>query len=199
MRTTSNVTAVDFQTGKRIWQTEDEKEPKEPIPNRWNAVLAGGNAGMIRQQVLYGREIWEDAIYGTLSSDGNLVFVIEELPRAVGLQNIGTMIGGRNNPSNQSNANALAAYDIQTGKLQWKVGGEESSEQNDTFFLGPPLPLRGQLYAMAESKGEIRLLALGVATGKLLWSQRLALVESDVSQDWPAAWQAFRRPTATEC
>ena len=91
--------------------------------------------------------------------------------------------GGRNDPSNQGITNKLAAYDIHTGKLQWELGGQESLRPSDTFFLGPPLPLRGQLYVMAEIKDEIRLLALDGATGKLLWSQQLAMVESNITQD----------------
>ena len=67
--------------------------------------------------------------------------------------------------------------------MQWELGGQEALEQSDTFFLGPPLPLRGQLYVMAEIKDEIRLLALDGATGKLLWSQQLAMVESNITQD----------------
>ncbi len=56
-------------------------------------------------------------------------------------------------------------------------------QRADTFFLGPPLPLRGQLYVMAEVKDEMRLLALDATTGKLLWSQQLAMVESNITQD----------------
>ena len=70
-----------------------------------------------------------------------------------------------------------------TGKLQWELGGQESLGLSDTFFLGPPLPLRGQLYVMAEIKDEMRLLALDGATGNLLWSQQLAMVESNITQD----------------
>ena len=55
--------------------------------------------------------------------------------------------------------------------------------QTDTFFLGPPLPLRGHLYVMAEIKDEIQLLALDGASGNLLWSQQLAMVESNITQD----------------
>ena len=41
----------------------------------------------------------------------------------------------------------------------------------------------GQLYVLAEIKGEIRLLALEAATGKLCWSQQLVMVEHNVQQD----------------
>ena len=63
--------------------------------------------------------------------------------------------------------NRLAAYDIRTGKLKWHMGGpagQYALRQPETFFLGPPLPLMGQLYVLAETKGEMRLLALDAAT-----------------------------------
>ena len=68
------------------------------------------------QPAQYGQRIWDDATYGTLSSDGSLVFVIEELPLGVtGLQYGGFIMfgGGRNDPSNRGITNKLAAYDIQ--------------------------------------------------------------------------------------
>ena len=37
------------------------------------------------------------------------------------------------------------------------------------FFLGPPLPLMGQLYVLAEIKEEVRLEVLDGASGKLRW------------------------------
>ena len=44
------------------------------------------------------------------------------------------------------------------------------------FFLGPPLPLDGRLYQLAEVEDEVRLLVLDAATGKKLWQQQLAVI-----------------------
>ena len=60
-----------------------------------------------------------------------------------------------------------SAHDVRTGKLDWELGGPGAARQADTFFLGPPLPLMGQLYVLAEIKSEIHLLALNPATGDL--------------------------------
>lgn len=51
------------------------------------------------------------------------------------------------------------SYDVQSGKLLWVLGDREDP---DMFCLGPPLPLGGQLYAMAEIKDEIRRSSQGV-------------------------------------
>ncbi len=95
-------------------------------------------------------------------------------------------------PGEQTSAcNRLAAYEIRTGKLRWHIGGpagQHALRQAETFFLGPPLPLLGQLYVLGEIKGEIRLLALDGATGNLLWSQQLAVAEQGVLQDASRRW-----------
>jgi outer membrane protein assembly factor BamB len=186
MRTATNVLAVDFQTGKRIWQTMSEEDPATSDP-RMNRMGMRGNIG---QPALYGQRIWDDATYGTLSSDGKRVFVIEDLPLEAAVPNPGIfMFGGRNDASTKSISNRLVAYDIPTqGKIVWELGSQEALGQeglglSDAFFLGPPLPLRGQLYVMAEIKEEMRLLALDAATGNVLWQQQLAMVESNIAQD----------------
>ena len=194
MRTTSEVLAVDFQTGKRLWPTEKEEDPAtaDSRPSRFNGLWIGPRYNM-SQPAQYGQRIWDDAAYGTLSSDGQRLFVIEELPLGVtGPMNGFMMAGGRNDPSNRSVTNKLVAYDIHGdgqpghgGKMLWKVGGPDSlgpKELKDAFFLGPPLPLHGQLYVMAEIKDELRLIALDAVSGKWLWSQQLCMVDN-ISQD----------------
>jgi len=184
MRTTSNVLAVDFQTGKRKWQTTPEEEPGDANVNRFNGPFMIRNN--MTQQAQYSQRIWDDATYGTISSDGSRLFVIEELPLGVSGPNAGFMMfgNGRNDASIQSITNKLVAYDIKTeGKVWWELGGRGALQQSDAFFLGPPLPLRGQLYVIAEVTNELRLLALDGATGNLLWSQQLATVEGNITQD----------------
>ena len=138
------------------------------------------------QPAQYGQRIWDDATYGTLSSDGSLVFVIEELPLGVGGPNRhGCHVRRRSQRSVESRhyqqACRLRHPHRQACNGSWAARTRWS--HSDTFFLGPPLPLRGQLYVMAEIKDEIRLLALDGATGNLLWSQQLAMVESNITQD----------------
>ena len=93
-----------------------------------------------------------------------------------------------NNMTVSKASNRLAAYDIRTGKLKWQLGGDAEDfgvRQPETYFLGPPLPLMGQLYVLAETKGEIRLLALDAANGNLSWSQQLLAVVEQNSQQIP--------------
>ncbi len=62
--------------------------------------------------------------------------------------------------------------------------GEDEPKLAGTFFLGPPLPLEGKLYVLAEMKtSEIKLCVLDAKTGKLDWSQQIAVVEQNIQQD----------------
>ena len=199
MRTAQNLLAVDFATGKRLWDVpvvEPAELPELGSPFLQNTLLSDAVQGVMRTIT--------DLTYGTLSSDGRLVYSIEDSGlNFAGLnQNIqivamggvkGVVVGGivvrgrggmlLSQAVSTASCNRLAAYDIRTGKLAWELGGASGRyalRQADTFFLGPPLPLDGKLYVLAETKGEIRLLVLDAATGDQLWAQQLTLVEKGI-------------------
>lgn len=188
MRTAKKLLGIDFNTGKRMWEPlvpDEEQIEVQQNPFGFNPY---GNRNL-GQPALYGIRIWDDATYGTMSSDGNLVFVVEQLSLGLPTQyNVAVFGGGANVRAPRGATNSLRAYQITTGKVVWQRGGGEDWNTVDglqeAFFLGPPLPLRGQLYAIAEIKDEIRLLCLDPAKdGRLVWSQQLAMVEQGVMQD----------------
>ncbi len=181
MRTARNLLAVDFATGKRLWEV-----PTDDLPGK--LLLSGQKVASGYSQLAMGlsQRIWEDATYGTMTSDGRLVFSIEDLGLGLAVRNSRhIIINGRRqlNPDWPKPYNRLAAHDILTGKLVWHVGGsvdEFDLPEAGAFFLGPPLPLMGRLYVLAEVKGEIRLLALDGQSGKTFWSQQLAVAQRDI-------------------
>ena len=196
LRTVDTLAAIDFQTGKLAWIVPfDDILDDEPALARNSHLQAGQQIGELCSRY------WRDGIYGSLSSDGNLVFSVEDLDVGLGLtprRIVG--LGGR--PIDAADLpggyNRLAAHDIETGKLVWQAGGAPRDERAahegsrktaeadpaaGNFFLGAGLCLSGKLYALAELEGEIRLVALQAASGKLLWTQPLAVVESEIMQD----------------
>jgi len=184
MRTSRNLLAVDFPTGKRLWEV--------PVDDPLESMLGSGAAGALVQQspqlaAALGTRMWDDATYGTLSSDGRLAFTIEGLTLGIGgSSSRSVIINGRRVNSNRKPHNRLAAHDIRSGKLKWHIGGaadEFSLPEPETFFLGPPLPLMGRLFVLAETKGKIRLLALDAASGEVIWSQQLAIAEQGILVD----------------
>jgi outer membrane protein assembly factor BamB len=189
MRTAFALQAVDFQNGKLVWRYPSTDDSLEQFLKAGTSQQPAQGT----QQLFAGvdQRMWEDATYGTLSSDGSQVYYVEDLGLAgVNFNSRMTVLpnGHRNYSVNSRGTNRLAARELRTqGKLKWEIGGitgEDEPKLAGAFFLGPPLPLLGHLYALAEMKGqEIRLLVLSAATGALEWSQQLAVVEQSVVAD----------------
>ncbi len=175
-RTFNGLQAVDHKTGELAWRT-----PFVDPGMRWEPLLRDD---ISRYALL--RRLWFDSTYGVLSCDGQHVFAVEDL-ESQGFGNIRLRIDSRgkrrlNSAETRRSYNRLAAYDLRTGKIAWEVGGvageEGSLAQAGVFFLGPPTPLAGSLYAICEAKDDIQLRVLDQATGKLEFSQFLSSLEA---------------------
>lgn len=185
-RTADRVMGASLQDqGKRIWYFPWDESAYDKA-TRNNTTQPRSPLNSTRDQQLDVR-IWQDHPYGEMSSDGNQVFLIDEIgfPAVSNNTQMQRMIiGGRggmfNNPFTQQTFNKLAAIDLnRQGALNWKVGGESGEDDPNlagAFFLGPPLPMAGQLFVLAEFNGEIRLLCLNAKTGMLEWKQSLAMM-----------------------
>jgi outer membrane protein assembly factor BamB/tetratricopeptide (TPR) repeat protein len=134
----------------------------------------------VKPQILF-----ENSTVGSLTTDGVRVYAVDDFmvpPFYNQFQfNRGGVIG-TNLPQRANEAlyhSRLQAYDLDSGKLLWEVGGKSDpaapKDLKDTYFLGPPLPLSGKLYVLCEHDQELRLVALDPTTGKVLGRpQRLA-------------------------
>ena len=197
MRTSRNLVAVDFATGKRTWwPTLNDSSLEQRIAA--SSANSGTRFDPKNNQALIDR-FWQDATYGTLSSDGERVYLLDDLDSPVDPQAEmngqvivngggrliinGRMRGGMvfDNVAIPFKPNKLTAVDLRTqGKLKWIVGGQNGEDEPqlaNAFFLGPPLPLEDKLYVLAEIKQEIKLCVLDPKTGRLDWSQQIAVVE----------------------
>jgi outer membrane protein assembly factor BamB/predicted negative regulator of RcsB-dependent stress response len=186
-RTVAGLMAVDFRTGKRIWTGHNDDAVEQLLEPSADDNPLGDSTSVSNW---LDQRVWEDSTYGTLSSDGESVFCIEDLGSSpVAEQRMVLIFNGNNRGQigGTRSYNRLAAYDIASeGKLKWELGGPASEPRGElagAFFLGAPLPLAGRLYALAEIKGEIRLLALDAKTGALDWSQQLAVLERSILDD----------------
>jgi outer membrane protein assembly factor BamB len=176
MRTTERLVGVDYRTGKRVWtypwQTaSQELDQDEQSLDTLDDEQALGD--LLRQRV------WNDNPYGQITSDGQRVFMLDSL-RKVELTPFGSLNMRGTRPAD-GRSNTLVALDLATeGKLLWRVGAgvDDGTELSNAFFLGPPLPLDGRLYVIAELAGDINLFCLNPATGSEIWRQQLVAVES---------------------
>lgn len=190
MRTYNNLLAVDFVTGKRVWQiplSEEQDVLGKLLRSEGGGGVARNTGGAA---VPLADRLWRDLTFGTLASDGRLVFSVEDLPIRTGGGNPNQMamaVINRPSPATANrDFNRLAAHEIRTGKLVWEAGGSKGEGEQagaGLFFLGPPLPLGGSLFGLAEANNEVRLVVLDGQTGAVQWTQNLAEAQHSLSED----------------
>ncbi len=154
-RTPRGVTAYDFDSGKIRWNCPSDDD--------------GDNAGL--EQIL-----WNEPAGGAFAVDEECVYLLDDVK--IGDPDAGV-----------GSSNRLVAHEhcrFREGNLRWQVGGTDGGSESSlagAFFLGPPLSWQGSLYVLAEGKGALSLVVLDRSSGRLAWSQELALVEQDISRD----------------
>jgi outer membrane protein assembly factor BamB len=185
-RTFARVRAVDLRTGEPVWDLAECDRLYGVIaaaqypahrPNRL-PISVESIPDQDEVKLFLNARTFRDMTYAGMSSDGERVFALFDLG-FLGLAE-GQREGQRNEQSDAlgaRNQNILAAIDLATGRLLWELGGTRSDRNRDlagTFFLGCGLPTGNGLYVLGELDGEISLFKLDSATGKRIWSQRLA-------------------------
>jgi outer membrane protein assembly factor BamB len=156
VRTYSGVQSVDLETGAVRWQYPSDDD--------------AGNAGLEQS-------LWSEPAGGAFAADAERFYLLER----------GTVIA---DDAAEPAFLSLAACDHfggREGNLRWRIGGDEGSEPRlaGVRFLGAPVPRNGRLYAIVELKGAIWLMVLAAETGRLQWSQELAVVrEEDGTSDF---------------
>ena len=184
MRTTERLVAVDFATGKRVWEYPWFSSSSAYEQSGPDITATPDEEGTLLRQ-----RIWNDLPYGRITSDGRRVFLLHKLGEleTAALSPFGRM-PFQTAKSAESSGNTLVALDLPTeGKILWTIGvdGSEPHPLSEAFFLGPPLPLHGRLYVIAELAGDIVLLCLDPATGDERWRQQLLAIESGGIQSDP--------------
>ena len=145
---------------------------------------------------------WQNQAGSSLASDGQQVYAVSGTgmvgfarPTAMFMRN-----GMPQTPPREllpPSDNRLLAYDLQTGLLKWESGGPavaipldedgqltgQSRRMGGAFFLGAPLPVDGQLFVLAEDRGQIRLCSLSPVTGEVEWSLPLLNPSTAIAND----------------
>jgi RNA polymerase sigma factor (sigma-70 family) len=174
------VHAADLKTGKLVWEQD--------LDYSVDKLNQFGRLAQLKQWVPTEpgdlRVLYENSTLASLSTDGSLVFVIDELalppdPKLLALKpNFGVLV-------HAINGNRLTGISADPGKRIWQLGGggENAGEFANSFFLGAPLPLHGKLYVLNEKDSELRLVCLNSTDGKRVWSQTLATMREPAARD----------------
>ena len=217
-RTLRGVEVVDVDSGRVLWETRPEVAVESLMSGRGvsrsrtmqvRVRLGGiqnrqiglpGSFGSVNGAALnhpLTGLLFQHALHGVPSSDGEQVFLIQSRRLLQGASS-SSRVGGFNpfggSASKQPGRwNTLAAFDLASGRPTWEVGGAKMEEPFDlplagTRFLGAPAPDAGRLYVVGERDNEIRLHVLEAATGRPLWSQRIAYVDTPASSNPLRHW-----------
>ncbi len=191
-RTLNRIRSVDLKTGKLRWESfladpafaeqfdlrkaiqsvnvpQDSDDILNPLNRRQSAVI-------------YSRSRL-DRTAGTLSTNGNLLFALEEggiTAKATSYRQPGLR------QSAPQSWNRLCAIEIDSGVLQWQIGGPDGEHQLPAagmFFLGAPTVIGDSAYVLGERASWVRLLCLEPSTGKIKWVQPVATANIAVTRE----------------
>ena len=138
-----------------------------------------------------------NTLHGQLSHDETHVYLIEgdeswaKGNRLRPGERFRVRVGERNapNPDDPVPVNSLVAFSISDKPSpqglttpDWKID-EQSQDIAKPFFLAPPVNIDGVLYTLAEVEKNIRLLGLDPNTGRVLWSQGVAIPPNSLFED----------------
>ena len=141
MRTPQNVVALDWQTGKRIWETrEEESSARDQYLSEFMSDNNGDEFAAMNHPLE--QRVWDDTLTMSLSSDGERVFALGGMSLGErddqSAWNVGPGFGG---PFDFTAAptNRLTAYELATeGKLAWEIDGANAAGD----LVGRVLPRR---------------------------------------------------------
>jgi len=181
-RTATSLAAVELASGRLLWEARLEDPLQHLLRDPGREDIPWESAEFRR--ALHSR-LFENRTFGTLSTDGSRVFVVEDLPLGLPAESQRIMLtrDGRPRlaPGVLKRYNLLAAYDLSTGKLVWELDGSPETPEpaaGDVWFLGPPLPLGRRLYVLAKVETQTRLIEVEAATGRVISALTLALGEA---------------------
>lgn len=170
--TDDTILAIDFETGNIKWLMSNAVADLRSSSGQRAAIASPDEPPEnIRSRV------WDSDSFGHFSTDRERIFAVREKDR--GVQR--TAFSRSSAPSR----NYLAAYSIENeGGFLWTAGNAPAyglpsaslvpDALRDAFFMGPPLPVDGQLYCLLEARGQIMLAVFDAASGELAWQQQLA-------------------------
>ncbi|MDB5336381.1 MAG: hypothetical protein JWN70_2000, partial [Planctomycetaceae bacterium] len=170
--------AIDRQTRQNVWSysTATRLHSLLIFNTETEAPTRGGQSTYKQNSVLE-----------QLTSDGSHVYFVDHNTIPDRTQGQFLFDQGELNPRDGKLAapawNCIVALQLKGANagraVTWKLGGHPADEPNAPlsghFFVGPPLPLGGLLYCVAEHQKQIWLIAVHPDTGLIEWRQTLSL------------------------
>ena len=170
-RTMLELVAFDVASGEQLWS----------VPNHEYAWITKRSTSLgsppIRSTTASGwhRRTEADSVFGSLSTDGKLVVVVQE-PERVESSPSKQGQNSPNQPVANPRWNQLCGYEITSRQLRWQVGNRPTGPADvlgGITFLGTPLFVDDLLFVVSRKDDDLSLLAMDRDTGHLRWSVKL--------------------------
>ena len=192
LRDFSGVTARGARSGEVKWRYECETSLCGILTDM---ARAGGARFPERRHQnsaaeLFSRCVADHSVLSSMTTDGERVYLIDGIraddpndghPEAGG----DSSTAGRPEPLLRNRLMALSIHGPEQGNEVWSRGGPKEDSQSglgDFYFLGPPRPHNGGLYAMGEEDDQLQVVVLDATSGATRWRQSISLVETPVSE-----------------
>lgn len=169
LRTVNELLSIRMRDGQVAWRVA---QPDLTTLNEQPNLLENRAFRLNILQMLHARRT-ADSLKGTLSADGERVFVIESSASEASPSMLGRPLrrGDDNSAAPAPWTNRLAAYRLDDGSLDWRVGAEQPDSAfslGGWYFLGSPLVLDDEIAVLAQREGDVALLFLDRRRGALL-------------------------------
>lgn len=187
VRDFGGVSARDLRSGKERWRFACAAA----LNRRALELQAAGKAAATPDSSVAAAQLFDDlyaanSVLGMLSSDGERVYFVDAAPAED---------SEPAEPRERQAWNRLMAVSLDVpgrsgGELVWQLGCGAGATDGGRYFLGPPLPAEGVLFAIAERDSLVSLLALEADSGAVRWEQPISLVDAAIADDPQRARQA---------
>lgn len=190
--------ALDPMTGTTLWTHRCETSLTAVVDDsRDRARQSGQHAAHIESLVNLHYAYTGNSTLGMLSSDGERVYAVDsiDLSYRTPSQHRAVQAGVPEQSAPQSYNRLVAVNAANPAEapgterpIAWELGGMAGTQNRNArltgnFFLGPPLPADGRLFALSESERQLNLFALNPQTGDPIWTQAIGFVELPIELD----------------
>ena len=192
------IVAIDTRTGLLGWECFYSGMPLGFSMDKY--LNRDGHSFNLPAPDYLAKRVWGEALLGSLSSDGERIYSINELPAVDVAESFAlgpnASVG---KPQGMRSFNVMQCWSVrEEGKIKWEIGGQKSLTEPKLagmLFLGSPLPHENELFVLGELNSDLYLLGLAPETGKLLWRQPLTTNYGTIALD-PMRRSAGAMPAA---
>ena len=201
-RTLRGLAVADVRSGRPLWESRTGVSPETLLSGESEPTFSNRQMGFRRIISNYAPSnfdlhpltslLFRDAVNGLLSSDGRRLYAVENnalmVPTNYGYWWNSVEPSAQDAYGRDWTSNQIVAYDFESGRPLWEVGGRRMQEPFDpplagTYFFGPPVAEGNELFAIGERDKQIQLFVLSQESGRLLWSLPLTEVPASVDRD----------------